>query len=245
MPLITFYGCKGGTGRTTAAASLALGFLAEGLDVSLVETDPSDRDLSDWAELVAEHGDPEWDLRVWPCWTAEDLFDLKRHVGTDPTRVAIIDTTKLVSGVRSVALEMANLVVMPFTSFIDAEIRVRLAAKQIPRDQRMIGLSIGADDDLCARVSEWMPVLSHSLPMDERLNLFSEASEEFVYSFIGYAQSDAVPLDTLRHRLIGLSRKAAERCAANMGGQKCFEPTNALTTMNAKLAPGRQRAFAA
>lgn len=108
MPIITLYGAKGGTGRTTTTTAIALGMLARGMHVMLVETDTSDDPLARWWAGFDNPGFNAGDLDYRRCTTPADIDLLLRIAPSDDRQAIIFDTSPRVSAVRSYALELAS-----------------------------------------------------------------------------------------------------------------------------------------
>jgi len=207
MPIITLYGCKGGTRRTATSAAVTLGLLADGFEVTLVDINKEFRPFLDWADQLAVLGSPDWKSQVWPVSEMEDLAELERRLCADPNHVAIIDTPRDVSGLRSQALDIADVVVMPFASYLDANIGVQRAFEQIPRAQQLVGVTIGSGLVISDSVAEWMPVLPQQLPTDERLNLMSAEADDFIREMGRYNASEISLSHTLNNTVCTLARE--------------------------------------
>jgi len=173
MPIITLYGCKGGTRRTATSAAVTLGLLADGFEVTLVDINKEFRPFLDWADQLAVLGSPDWKSQVWPVSEMEDLAD----------------------------------VVMPFASYLDANIGVQRAFEQIPRAQQLVGVTIGSGLVISDSVAEWMPVLPQQLPTDERLNLMSAEADDFIREMGRYNASEISLSHTLNNTVCTLARE--------------------------------------
>lgn len=235
MPIITLYGAKGGTGRTTAAAAIALGMLARGMHVMLVETDAADDPLARW---WADFDNPSFnagDLDYRRCTTPAGIDLLLRIAPSDDRQAIIFDTSPRVSAVRSYAIELAHLVLMPFTGFLDAEIGIAKAASQMPASTTLKALPVRSPGNLTTQVAEWMPVLESALPDDERLVLFSDAAKRLQSEMPTTNYPDYYLMRSLPDRLFNLGIEATEFVPGpNMAPIK-QTPARALVNDNASL----------
>lgn len=210
MPIITLYGAKGGTGRTTAATAIALGMLARGMHVMLVETDAGDDPLARWRAGFDNPGFNDGKLDYRRCMTPDDIDLLLRSAPSDDRQAIIFDTSHRVSAARSHAFELAHLVLMPFTGFLDAEVGIAKAASQLPASSTLKALPVRAPADLSTQVADWMPVLESALPDDERLILFSEAANRLLREMPATMYPDYHLMRSLPDRLFNLGLEATE-----------------------------------
>lgn len=102
MPVITLYGSKGGTGRTTSAAALAAGLMAEGYEVTLVDTNTEYRLFQTWGECLVGSGAPN--CRLGQADHIMHLVGLLHELHGDPNRFAIIDTPREATDLRLMAV---------------------------------------------------------------------------------------------------------------------------------------------
>jgi len=233
MPIITLYGCKGGTGRTTAAAALTLGLIAESYDVLVADTNAEDRWFEQWADHMAGSVGPSWTGKVTSTANALELMALKQDLGDDLTKYLVIDTSRYPSDLRLMALDVADVVVMPFGSFLDASIGIRNAAAEIPKNKQLIGLPFGFGSEISDLVAHWMPVLSNALPQDERLRLFSKQADTFAKKAL---KTKAPAIDGLEGQLRFLTREVSGLVTMRAMRPTAKQPASALTTINASLA---------
>jgi len=146
MPILTLYGAKGGTGRTTAAAAIARGLLAGGYRVVMVETfvDPC-APLDHWSsEFDPAAIGPHGELNYAQCTSPAGIDAVLKEISPDERTVIIFDTSPVVSAARAYAFELADRVVMPFTGYLDAEVGIAKAAAQLGRSVDLVGLPVRA-----------------------------------------------------------------------------------------------------
>ena len=109
--VITVAQQKGGSGKTTLAANLAVAFAAEGLRVAVLDTDPQGS-LGRWFMARRESGREEIEFSTASAWgVAYECEKLRR--GAD---VVIIDTPPKVDADLRPALREADLVLVPVAS---------------------------------------------------------------------------------------------------------------------------------
>lgn len=233
MPTITLYGCKGGTGRTTAAAALSLGLMAESFDVVILDTDRDELVFENWAKHMADIAGSVWTGRVAPVQNVLELLAQKKGSETNPVEYTVIDTSRYPSDLRLMAFELSDLIVMPFGSFLDAKIGIERAAEAIPKGKRLVGLSHGPGTEILHLVREWMPLLSRTLPQDQRLQPFSKASDHFVRKTLN-TKSPAIR--GLEGTLRFLIRDISSEMMMQHLQPRPIKPAKALITPNASLA---------
>jgi len=231
MPIITLYGAKGGTGRTTVAAAVARGMLARGMDVTLVETAMEDDPLARWVAEINDTEPPSGDLIFRDCFAPGDIDMLMRYAAPDDRHAIIFDTTPFVSAVRTYAFELADLVIMPFSGYLDADIGIARASGHLPRTTNLCALAVRAPDHVAERVKDWMPVLKSALPDDERLILHSDASRGLTQALSDGVKNIGVDPSSLSDLLFNLSIEAHESPACEKR-----PPARALLDANARLA---------
>lgn len=109
--VITVAQQKGGSGKTTLAANLAVAFAAEGLRVAVLDTDPQGS-LGRWFMARREAGKTGIEFSTASAWgVAYECEKLRR--GAD---VVIIDTPPKVDADLRPALREADLVLVPVAS---------------------------------------------------------------------------------------------------------------------------------
>ena len=220
MPIIALYGTKGGTGRTTAAAMLAQGLLSHGANVTLVETvaDAEPRPLRRWSTDVTTLSDRGNQLSYAACLSSTAFTPLADSIGTDEHNFAIIDTERYDTKIRAAAFAIADLIIMPFTGFLDAKCGVKDAATCLPAGKDIVGFAMNADRELCARIHVSMPVLGTSLPNAPEFSLFSEAAKALTTTMLSKAHDPYAGADDLSLRLFELATEVRSRAGANMQG---------------------------
>lgn len=241
MPIIKLYGCKGGTGRTTSAATLALGLMAEDYDVIVADTIHDDPEFENWAKHMQRVAGPAWTGDVINLENVLQLLELKRSLGDDPIRYVVIDTSRYPSDLRLLAFELSDLIVMPFGSYLHASIGIERAAEEIPKGKQLVGLPFGPCQEISPLVEEWMPLLSKTLPQDEHLRLFSEPSNAFVLKTL---TTNSPAIDGLEGTLRFLVRGISSQMMMQHLQPRPIEPAKALITPNASLAATVREAVA-
>jgi len=107
--VITVAQQKGGSGKTTLAATLAVGFVRDGARVALLDTDPQGS-LGRWFLARRDRlGDPGMDLSTASAWGVGYECDKLRRT----CDIVIIDTPPKVDSDLRPALRAADLVVVP------------------------------------------------------------------------------------------------------------------------------------
>jgi len=174
MPIITLYGAKGGTGRTTTAASLARGMSKLGRYVTLVETDDANDPLARWRNAFDQSLLTVGSLDYRSASTPDEIDLAMRYALPTDQHVTIFDTSHQISAARSYAFELADLVLMPFTGFLDASIGISKASSQLSKSKHLMALPVGELEELSHQVAKWIPLVKPALPRDDRLILFSD-----------------------------------------------------------------------
>lgn len=235
MPIITLYGAKGGTGRTTTAAALARGLSKLGRHVTLVGTDDAEDPLARWWKTFDRSLLSVGNLDYRSASSPDEIDMAIRFAPPSDQHVTILDTSHQVSAARCYAFELADLVLMPFTGFLDASIGISKASSLLPASAHLMALPIGDLEDLSRHVAKWMPVVKPSLPRDDRLILFSDMERTLDREMAAADCSGYEDLDTLANRLIELGISACP--FVPMAGLPRIKrnPARALTDDNARL----------
>lgn len=235
MPIITLYGAKGGTGRTTTAAALARGMIKLGKWVMLIETDDADDPLARWFSAFDRSTLGVGDMYYQSCTSPDEIDKTLRAAPSDDRHVMIIDTSPRISAGRTRAFECADLVLMPFSGFLDADIGIANASSQLPAATYLRALPVQAPDGVSKQVAKWIPVVKPSLPRDDRLILFSDKERTLDREMAAADCSGYEDLDTLANRLIELGISACP--FVPMAGLPRIrrKPARALTVDNARL----------
>ena len=109
--VITVAQQKGGSGKTTLAANLAVAFARAGLSVALLDTDPQGS-LGRWFMARRERGAPGMEFSTASAWgVSYECEKLKKLVD-----VVIVDTPPKVDADLRPALREADLVLVPVAS---------------------------------------------------------------------------------------------------------------------------------
>ena len=109
--VITVAQQKGGSGKTTIAANLAVAFSRAGLSVALLDTDPQGS-LGRWFMARRERGAPGMEFSTASAWgVSYECEKLKKLVD-----VVIVDTPPKVDADLRPALREADLVLVPVAS---------------------------------------------------------------------------------------------------------------------------------
>lgn len=113
--VITVAQQKGGSGKTTLVANLAVALAQEGRSVALLDTDPQGS-LGRWFMARAEAGDPGMDFSTASAWGVG--YEMKKLArGCD---VVLVDTPPKVDSDLRPALRESDLVLVPVaTSAVD------------------------------------------------------------------------------------------------------------------------------
>lgn len=241
MPIITLYGSKGGTGRTTSAAPLSLGLMAESYDVFIADTDKDDPEFENWAKHMERVAGPAWRGNVSDVKNVLQLMNLKQSLGNDPTKYVVIDTSRYSSDLRLMAFELSDLIVMPFGSFLDAQAGIERAAKEIPEGKQLVGLLFGPGREISPLVAKWMSLLSRTLPQDQRLRLRTKQSDRFVQKTL---KTTSPAIDGLEGTLRFLVRCFSSKLMMQHLQPRPIEPAKALIKPNASLAATVREAVA-
>ncbi len=173
MPTITIYGTNGGTNRTTTAA-LALGFVQTGKIVTVIGATNDEPWLTFWASQAQKGRIPSRRLTAMVMNNPSELANFLSDAAGDLDQIFIIDTAKHVSAARCIALELANLVVVPSRHFLDAAALVSDAIRgavnksathpDISQNLTELALEVQKrlDDGLCDRSDAISPRVLHT-----------------------------------------------------------------------------------
>ncbi|HEY0648473.1 ParA family protein [Phenylobacterium sp.] len=87
MPNVVFISPKGGAGKTTAAVALALGLVARGRRVALIDSDPN-KPLMNWGALPGRSDA----ISIHPAPTVSDIRDAAREAARRSPDWVLLDT---------------------------------------------------------------------------------------------------------------------------------------------------------
>lgn len=108
MPNVVFISPKGGAGKTTAAVVLALGLVARGQRVALIDSDPN-KPLVRWGGLLG----PSVPISVHPAPTVADIRDAAREAERERPDWIILDTEGTERGTAVLAALRFDAVLTP------------------------------------------------------------------------------------------------------------------------------------
>ncbi|GGO56130.1 hypothetical protein SAMN05444398_1044 [Roseovarius pacificus] len=140
MHVVSFMAAKGGTGRSTAVAALALGMLARGLRVHILNASfalpkETPKDFLGYADQITETPPAslvDWKLAMEDYVTADQLrhtnvssaLELKRYLTTDPGDFdsIIVDCPAIGCFAEHIAYTWSHLTIVPARSCVDARL---------------------------------------------------------------------------------------------------------------------------
>jgi chromosome partitioning protein len=123
MPNVAFISPKGGTGKTTAALSLALGLADRGARVAMIDSDPN-KPLVAWAGLPNRRDD----ISVHPAPTVPDIRDAAREAQRRSPEWTILDTEGTERGAVVLAALRFDLILTPLAgSHLDLREAIKAA----------------------------------------------------------------------------------------------------------------------
>lgn len=175
MPIITLYGAKGGTGRTTAAAMIAQGLVAHGINVTLVETTQpgSPQPLKQWFEEAA-HNDLSDQLQYAHTSTSKGNDTLFSSLVDDEQNFIVVDTGCKDTEIRRWALKVSDAVAMPFTGLLDAQCGIEHLRSDVLKGKTVFALDMLGDPELTKSVRRSLPVFDTVLSRDVHFSLFTD-----------------------------------------------------------------------
>lgn len=121
--IITLANTKGGVGKTVSAIYLAEAFARQGQRARVVDMDPQGS-ASRWYDFAAASGDP--------AWTVENLTEYRLKQLVDSDRPTIIDCPPGDPRVIGIAVDLADLVVIPCKPSPDDYDRTQITYNMIP-----------------------------------------------------------------------------------------------------------------
>ena len=151
MHTISIFGLKGGTGRTTLTMALAAALVAKDRRVLVVDaTDDArrghDTSLAGWTERQREDGLADDALEALALAADDDLKDALARAARRGIDVALVDTEAWLNGHHPVAADTADLILVPFLGWVEAETisrRLEPAGETAP----IFGVEVSADKD--------------------------------------------------------------------------------------------------
>jgi chromosome partitioning protein len=115
MTIVALTGQKGGSGKTTLAANLAVALAADGSDVGVIDGDPQGS-LTTWQRVLDERrGDGGWAgirIRVFPLGGTA-LHEKASQVSTVGFNHIVVDTPGRIGDVQREALLLADVALFP------------------------------------------------------------------------------------------------------------------------------------
>lgn len=234
MPIITLYGSKGGTCRTTSAAALTIGLLAEGCDVTMLDTNSELRWFETWGKHLEGSGVER--CRIAQVEHINQMNALYDEVREDPNRFLVIDTGRDQTELRLLAIAAADIVIAPFGSFMDADHIVRGAYSHMAQDKHLVGLAVCHGEEVGDLVANWMHLLSGTLPADERLDLGSARSNAFVDAILTEGPKQHFKPRGLSKTLRAIASEVKQRAQIVVETPDAFAPAQALLHLDAKVS---------
>lgn len=189
MPIITLYGAKGGSGRTTAAALIAQGLVAHGINVTLVETTQhgSPQPLKQWfGEAV--HNELGDQLQYAHAETPEGIDTLFSSIIDDEQNFIIVDTGCKDAKIRKWALSVADAIVMPFTGRLEAARGIDQLSSYVPTRKTVFALDMLGDPELSNSVRRSLPVFDTKLAREEHFSLFTDPARRLAAELLSEDQ---------------------------------------------------------
>lgn len=123
MPNVVFISPKGGAGKTTAAVALALGLVARGRRVALIDADPN-KPLVSWGALPGRSAD----ISIHPAPTVSDIRDAAREAARRNPDWIILDTEGTERGTAVLAALRFDVALTPLAgSQLDLREAIRAA----------------------------------------------------------------------------------------------------------------------
>lgn len=132
MAVIAFISPKGGAGKTTAAATLALGLAARGERVAIIDADLN-RPLVQWVG----RGQPG-EITAHPAPTNDDVRDALREAKRREPKHIIVDTEGSLRGAMAFRGARPNLVLTPLT-LSELEVAEALKAADLVAEAGKLG----------------------------------------------------------------------------------------------------------
>jgi hypothetical protein len=199
MHTITLFANKGGLGRTIATMALASGFLAQGKRVAVMDcTDlaggssdgrfPST--LQNWMTQMAACKFRPPQLELIECRTRDEVEDGAAAADTRGIDILLIDTKARLEEPQLAALGLADLIIAPAISPVEAKCIVEGISDYLGCPEHLMGLITGCRNGALEaaetrKAFRYHPVLRSELPWAEAISdqLLNGDIAHFVSSF--------------------------------------------------------------
>lgn len=135
MKTIAIIGQKGGTGKTALAKILLTGFAADGFVTVGIDLDPQ-CSLSAWGDLRGDR-EPEV-ISMQPLRLAKNLPELEQR----GAEICVIDTAGRAEEAASKAIQIADLVIVPFQATSDDLMTAQECMRMLRNDRAKDNLAV-------------------------------------------------------------------------------------------------------
>lgn len=147
MHTITFYGPKGGSGRTVATMALASGFLAHGKRVAVMDCSNlagiKEAPLRQWSGQMRACAVNPPQLQLIACRTEDQVEDRAAEAQMQGFDILLIDTTAQINDAQLAALGLADLVIAPANGPLEARFIMDGIDKHLGTTDSVMGLING------------------------------------------------------------------------------------------------------
>lgn len=127
--IITVANTKGGAGKTTTTIYLAEAFARQGLSARVIDMDPQGS-ATRWYDYAVEAGEP--------AWTVENLTEYRLKQLADSERPTIIDCPPGDPRIFTVAVNLADIVVIPCKPSPDDYDRTQITYDTVPDGKAVV-----------------------------------------------------------------------------------------------------------